>query len=74
MLYGDAAAGSVIAACFTNCYGSSVLYHSEDSSGNQEAVMEFTLQIGKQAPDFTLPATDGETYSLADFAESRALV
>ena len=36
--------------------------------------MEFTLQIGSQAPDFTLPATDGETYSLADFADNGALV
>jgi peroxiredoxin len=34
----------------------------------------FTLQIGEQAPDFTLPATDGKTYSLKDFADARALV
>lgn len=36
--------------------------------------MSFTLQIGHQAPDFTLPATDGNTYSLADFASSPFLV
>ena len=30
--------------------------------------MTFTLQLGEQAPDFSLPATDGRTYSLADFA------
>lgn len=31
--------------------------------------MSFTLQIGKKAPAFTLPATDGKTYSLKDFTE-----
>ena len=36
--------------------------------------MAFTLQIGDKAPDFTLPATDGKTYSLADFADAKALV
>lgn len=34
----------------------------------------FTLQDGASAPDFRLPATDGNTYSLADFAKSPALV
>ena len=29
--------------------------------------MSFTLEIGAKAPDFTLPATDGKTYSLEDF-------
>lgn len=36
--------------------------------------MAFTLQIGDRAPDFELPATDGKTYSLADFAEAKFLV
>lgn len=36
--------------------------------------MSFTLPIGSQAPDFSLPATDGGTYSLADFADAKALV
>ncbi|MFQ5579337.1 MAG: thioredoxin family protein [Nitrospiria bacterium] len=36
--------------------------------------MAFTLEIGDQARDFTLPATDGKTYSLADFAGAKALV
>ncbi|GMK39887.1 thioredoxin family protein [Paenibacillus sp. CCS19] len=36
--------------------------------------MSFTLQLGQQAPDFTLPATDGNTYSLADFAKATVLV
>ena len=36
--------------------------------------MAFTLQIGDGAPEFELPATDGRTYSLADFAEAEVLV
>ena len=31
--------------------------------------MAFTLQIGRKAPDFNLPATDGKTYKLSDFNE-----
>lgn len=36
--------------------------------------MAFTLQIGDSAPDFELPATDGNSYSLADFADAKVLV
>lgn len=36
--------------------------------------MAFTLQAGDCAPDFSLPATDGQTYSLADFADAPVLV
>jgi len=36
--------------------------------------MAFTLQLGDSAPDFKLPATDGKTYQLSDFAGSKALV
>lgn len=36
--------------------------------------MSFTLELGAAAPDFRLPATDGKTYSLADFAEAKVLV
>jgi peroxiredoxin len=36
--------------------------------------MAFTLPLGASAPDFSLPATDGRTYSLADFADSSVLV
>ena len=36
--------------------------------------MAFTLEIGDQAPDFNLPATDGKSYSLADFADADVLV
>jgi peroxiredoxin len=36
--------------------------------------MAFTLQIGKKAPDFNLPATDGKTYRLSNFDDFRVLV
>jgi peroxiredoxin len=36
--------------------------------------MAFTLQIGDQAPDFELPATDDKTYKLSDFDDAKALV
>ena len=36
--------------------------------------MAFTLEIGQKAPDFSLPATDGNVYSLTDFEDSPALV
>ena len=36
--------------------------------------MAFTLELGAQAPGFSLPATDGNTYSLADFADAKVLV
>ena len=36
--------------------------------------MAFTLQLGDKAPDFSLPATDGKTYSLQDFADAKVLV
>ena len=36
--------------------------------------MAFTLEIGAVAPGFSLPATDGNTYSLENFADSEILV
>lgn len=36
--------------------------------------MAFTLQIGKKVPDFNLPATDGNTYSLDSFSNAKLLV
>ena len=36
--------------------------------------MAFTLEIGQNALDFSLPATDGQVYSLSDFADAAALV
>ncbi len=36
--------------------------------------MAFTLQIGKKAPNFKLPGTDGKDYSLQDFDEAPVLV
>lgn len=34
--------------------------------------MAFTLQLGSQAPDFRLPATDNRLYGLSDFKQARA--
>ena len=36
--------------------------------------MAFTLEIGEKAPGFSLPATDGKTYSLQDFADAPYVV
>ncbi len=36
--------------------------------------MPFTLQLGAKAPDFSLLATDGSTYSLESFKEAPVLV
>ncbi len=36
--------------------------------------MAFTLEIGRKAPDFNLPATDGKNYSLRDFDQADYLV
>jgi len=36
--------------------------------------MAFTLELGQKAPDFSLPATDGTTRSLGDFADAPVLV
>ena len=36
--------------------------------------MAFTLEIGDIAPDFSLPATDGNIYSLKNFSDAKALV
>lgn len=36
--------------------------------------MSFTLDIGAQAPEFELPATDGKTCKLSDFGDAAVLV
>ncbi len=36
--------------------------------------MSFTLSIGDKAVDFSLLATDGNTYSLKDFSDAKALI
>jgi peroxiredoxin len=36
--------------------------------------MAFTLELGAKAPSFSLPATDGKTYSLSDFKDANVLV
>lgn len=36
--------------------------------------MAFTLELGDRAPDFALPATNGNTYRLGDFSDARVVV
>ncbi|MDF1574316.1 MAG: thioredoxin family protein [Bacteroidales bacterium] len=36
--------------------------------------MSFTLEIGAKAPEFNLPATDGNNYALSDFKEDYLLI
>ena len=36
--------------------------------------MAFTLELGRNAPDFSLPGVDGKTYSLASFKDAPVLV
>ena len=36
--------------------------------------MAFTLELGEQAPAFSLPATNGNNYVLEDFSDSKVLV
>ncbi len=36
--------------------------------------MSFTLELGRDAPDFDLPGVDGRDYRLADFTEARLLI
>jgi peroxiredoxin len=44
------------------------------ASNEQAGTKAFTLQIGEKAPDFELPATDGEIYKLEDFNDAKILV
>lgn len=43
------------------------------SAGVLSAYKPTTITAGTQAPDFSLPATDGKTYSLKDFSGAKAL-
>ncbi len=36
--------------------------------------MAFTLEIGEQAPDFSLPGVDGKTWTLSDFDDAKLLI
>ncbi len=36
--------------------------------------MAFTLELGEPAPDFDLPGVDGESCSLASFADAKILI
>ena len=40
----------------------------------ESAATEAGIQVGDEAPDFSLPGSDGKTYSLKDFAGERAVV
>jgi peroxiredoxin len=40
----------------------------------QPAAPKTHLKVGQQAPDFTLPATDGKTYKLSDFKGKKNVV
>lgn len=48
----------------------------QDQKFNQikTEIMAFTLEIGEKAPNFNLPATDGKSYSLSSFDDSKYLV
>jgi peroxiredoxin Q/BCP len=43
-------------------------------TGGAAAADERELKVGDKAPDFTLPGTDGKTYSLADYKGKKAVV
>jgi peroxiredoxin len=47
---------------------------STDDPGPRPADEHKTLPIGAAAPDFSLPGTDGKTYSLSSFKSARVLV
>ena len=36
--------------------------------------INFTLSLGDEASDFSLPATDGQTYTLNDFSDAKTVV
>lgn len=55
---------SLLAACLLACS------FTERSNPDDP----ITLAIGAKAPDFSLPATDGKTYSLTSFAKANILV
>ena len=48
-----------------------VLMMSTGANGQTPAV---ELKVGDQAPDFSLPASDGKTYKLSDFKGKKAVV
>ena len=42
--------------------------------GNPKTLVGPELKVGDKAPDFTLPGSDGKTYTLADFKDSPVLM
>ena len=51
--------------------GAMVLMMATGANGQTPAV---ELKVGDQAPDFSLPASDGKTYKLSDFKGKKAVV
>ena len=51
--------------------GAMVLMMATGANGQTPAV---ELKVGDQAPDFSLPASDGKTYKLSDFTGKKAVV
>ncbi len=51
-----------------------VVATSVTSVSGAEQFKPVPLEIGAEAPDFSLPGTDGKTYSLGDFSDSQYLV
>lgn len=42
--------------------------------GGPARAQEGELKVGDKAPDFSLPGSDGKTYSLSDFKGKKAVV
>ena len=44
------------------------------TSGGKAAAPDKPPEVGSQAPDFSLPGSDGKTYRLSDFRGKQAVV
>jgi peroxiredoxin len=60
--------------CFLRALPSTLALCLVLASGSTAAEGPVTLPIGAPAPDFDLPGTDGQRYSLADFSDADVLV
>ncbi len=48
--------------------------HLREGADHARIGMSFTLRIGDRAPEFRLPATDGKTYALSNFADDPLVI